>query len=291
MDTSVKAKKTYAKQEISISLSPLVIMSITDHYTRLRYITESIDAKVYGVLLGQQHGKSIKILNTFETTYDEETKTIDKSFVTRRSESFSKLFPDFEIMGWYTTCTKDSENTITSDEQAIGSQFEVFRENPLFLKMNVDIKKRQQQATDVIAIFENNKTLLQFIIEPTETERIALDDAKKDISSTKDKSQLSVNLITTLISIKLLRKNVSSLINIIKNVPEIRKNHEIIRLFASICNRLPLVSDKAAYSDELFTEYSDTVLINQLGVLNKAIEQIQEFNSHKAMKNIDEIFG
>lgn len=293
----MSAKKTYKKQDISISLSPLVIMSITDHYTRQRYIEESVDAKVYGVLLGQQDGKNIKILHSFESVFDKDSLCLDKQFTTRRLESFGKLFPDFEIMGWYTTCTKDSENNFSEEEHSIGNEFIVFRENPLFLKMNVSLEKRAEQEKQgtskkdmPISIFEHNKSMLAYTIEPTETERIALDDAKKDISSTKDKSQLSVNLVTTLNSIKLLKKNVMSLIAVIKNVPEIRKNHEIIRQLASICNRLPLVSDKQEYSSELFTEYSDTILINQLGVLNKAIEQIQEFGSHKTMKNIDELF-
>lgn len=73
-------------------------------------------------------------------------------------------------------------------------------------------------------------------------------------------------------------------------MPEIKKNHEIMRQITSICNRLPLVSDKNEYSSELFTEYSDILLINQLGVLNKAVEQVQDFNSHKTIKNISEIF-
>lgn len=232
---------------------------------------------------------------------DEETKAIDKGFTNRRLDGFNKIFPDFEFVGWYSTCTKEADSEISDWEIAVNKQFEVFRENPLFFKMNVSLTLRKEQEKEghskkdmPISIFEkaDNKEFsrLDYIIEPSESERIALDDAKKDISSAKDKSQLSVNLVTTLNSIKLLRKSVVSLIQIIKNVPEIRKNHEMIRQLASICNRLPLVSDKDDYSKELFTEYADTLLINQLGVLNKAVEQIQEFNSHKTMKNVEELF-
>lgn len=271
-------------------------MNITDHYTRYRYIQENIDAQVFGVLLGKQEGKNVRILHSFETKYDEELKSIEKSFTQRRLDGFNKIFPDFEFVGWYATCTKEADNELGEWESSLGKQFEVFNESPLFLKMNVSLELRRQQEKQgfskkemPITIFEKGHQR-EYIIEPTETERIALDDAKKDISSTRDKSQLSVNLVTTLNSIKLLRQNVTSLIQIIKSVPEIRKNHEIIRQLASICNRLPLVSDQEEYSNELLTEYSDTILINQLGVLNKVIEQVQEFNSHKGIKNIDELF-
>lgn len=271
-------------------------MNITDHYTRYRYIQENIDAQVFGVLLGKQEGKNVRILHSFETKYDEELKSIEKSFTQRRLDGFNKIFPDFEFVGWYTTCTKETDNEVGELDSIIGKQFEVFSESPLFLKMNLSLELRRQQEKQgfskkemPITIFEKGHQR-EYIIEPTETERIALDDAKKDISSTRDKSQLSVNLVTTLNSIKLLRQNVTSLIQIIKNVPEIRKNHEIMRQLASICSRLPLVSDQEEYSNELLTEYSDTILINQLGVLNKVIEQVQEFNSHKGIKNIDELF-
>lgn len=280
----------------TISLSPLVIMSITDHYTRLKYIKSSDDAQVFGVMLGRQEGKNVRILHSFETKFDEETKALDKGFTNRRLTSYAKMFPDFEFVGWYTTCTEQPENEVDEFDLSLNKQFEVFRENPLMLKMNVSMKKRRElekqgySKKDMpISIFEK-KEKRDYIIEPTETERIALDDAKRDVSSIKDKSQLSVNLTTTLNSIKLLRKNVMSLIKIIKTVPEIRKNHEIIRQLASICNRLPLVSNQDEYSKELFTEYSEAILVDQLGVLNKAVEQIQEFHAHKKMKNIDELF-
>lgn len=287
---------------ITISLSPLVIMNITDHYTRMRYIKDSLEAQAVGVLLGKQEGRSVKILHAFETKYDDETNTIDKPFTQRRLDSFAKIFPDFEFVGWYGTCYKEMDTEILDWEPALNKQFEVFKDNPLFLKMNVSLEMRNEMEKKghskkdmPITIYEKNQdkelVKFQYTIQPSEPERIALDDAKKDISSTKDRSQLSVNLIATLNSIKLLRKNVMSLIEIIKNVPEIKKNHDIMRQIASICNRLPLVSDTDEYNMELFTEYSDTVLVNELGVLNKAIEQIQEFNSHKAAKTIDEIFS
>ena len=287
---------------IQMTLSPLVIMNVTDHYTRMRYITESLDAQVIGVLLGKQEGRMIKILHAFETKYDAEAQTIDKPFTQRRLESFSKIFPDFEIVGWYSTCTQEMDTEILHWEHGLNKQFEVFKDNPLFLKMNVSLQKREElekmgySKKDMpITIYEKNQEKefikCQYTIEPSEPERIALDDAKKDISSTKDRSQLSVNMTTTLNSIKLLRKNVMSLIEIIKNVPELRKNHDIMRQIASICNRLPLVSDTNEYNSELFTEYADTLLINELGVLSKAIEHVQNFNSHKAAKTIEDITG
>eukprot|EP00344_Euplotes_crassus_P004566 CAMPEP_0197007860 /NCGR_PEP_ID=MMETSP1380-20130617/42591_1 /TAXON_ID=5936 /ORGANISM="Euplotes crassus, Strain CT5" /LENGTH=276 /DNA_ID=CAMNT_0042428153 /DNA_START=38 /DNA_END=868 /DNA_ORIENTATION=- len=276
-------------------------MNITDHYTRMRYIKESLEAKVFGVLLGKQEGKNIRVLHSFETKFDEEQMAIDKPYTNRRLTSYTKLFDDFEFLGWYTTCTSESEEDSSELEQSVYKQFEVFRENPLFLKMNVSLERRLEEEKKghskkdmSLSIFEKNDTKklvkCDYMVEPTETERIALDDAKKDISSAKDKSQLSVNLTTTLNSIKLLRKSVMSLIQMIQNMPEIKKNHEIMRQITSICNRLPLVSDKNEYSGELFTEYSDILLINQLGVLNKAVEQVQEFNGHKTLKSIEEIF-
>ena len=149
---------------ITITLSPLVIMNITDHYTRMRYIKESLDTQVYGVLLGKQEGKNVRILHSFETKFDEELMAIDRSYTNRRLASFTKLFDDFEFLGWYTTCTTESENETTEFESSLNKQFEVFRENPLFLKMNVSLEKRQEEEKKghskkdmSLSIFEKNE--------------------------------------------------------------------------------------------------------------------------------------
>jgi hypothetical protein len=64
----------------SYIVQPLVIMSISDHYTRIRYIEGSEDVVAVGILIGQREGASVKIFMSFETVYDLNVGTIDTDF-------------------------------------------------------------------------------------------------------------------------------------------------------------------------------------------------------------------
>lgn len=51
-------------------IQPLVILSISDHYTRYRYIEKNKNLWVVGALLGIKSASQIKIYNSFETKFN-----------------------------------------------------------------------------------------------------------------------------------------------------------------------------------------------------------------------------
>jgi COP9 signalosome complex subunit 6 len=84
-------------------VQPLVVMSISDHYTRYRYINGDLKARVAGVLLGTRNAQEARIYNAFETKADLEGGSVDKEFTRRRLESYKEMFPEWEFLGWYST--------------------------------------------------------------------------------------------------------------------------------------------------------------------------------------------
>lgn len=54
---------------VTISLHPLVIMNISEHWTRLRAQAGEF-LQVYGALIGKQKGRNIEIMNSFELKID-----------------------------------------------------------------------------------------------------------------------------------------------------------------------------------------------------------------------------
>ena len=90
---------------------------------------------------------------------------------------------------------------------------------------------------------------------------------------------VAVNLTTALNSVELLKNQVKTLINIVKNSPEIRQNRKFMRALNSICKRLPVI--KVDEEKSLFDEYSVNTLMSQLAVLNEAASLVKEFDSHK----------
>ncbi|KAG8246864.1 COP9 signalosome complex subunit 6 [Homalodisca vitripennis] len=54
---------------VSTSLHPLVIMNISEHWTRIR-AQEGAAHQVIGALIGKQKGRNIEIMNSFELVFN-----------------------------------------------------------------------------------------------------------------------------------------------------------------------------------------------------------------------------
>lgn len=64
---------------VTISLHPLVLMNIAEHWTRFR-AQEGTAKPVYGALIGKQDGRKIEVYNSFELRHE----TIDGDEVINR---------------------------------------------------------------------------------------------------------------------------------------------------------------------------------------------------------------
>lgn len=64
---------------VTISLHPLVLMNISEHWTRFR-AQEGTAKPVYGALIGKQDGRKIEVYNSFELRHE----TIDGDEVINR---------------------------------------------------------------------------------------------------------------------------------------------------------------------------------------------------------------
>jgi COP9 signalosome complex subunit 6 len=69
---STSRKQILAKTiqpSVTISLHPLVLMNISEHWTRIR-AQEGSAQPVYGALIGKQEGRKIEVFNSFELKYE-----------------------------------------------------------------------------------------------------------------------------------------------------------------------------------------------------------------------------
>jgi COP9 signalosome complex subunit 6 len=58
-----------AVPSVTISLHPLVLMNIAEHWTRFR-AQEGAAKAVYGALIGKQDGRKIEVYNSFELRHE-----------------------------------------------------------------------------------------------------------------------------------------------------------------------------------------------------------------------------
>lgn len=104
---------------LTFKLHPLVIVNISDHYTRVKSqmnpphlpaectnnaASSSSDAapsssslpstppRVYGCVIGVQRGRTVEIFNSFELLYDASTHSLDRVFLEKKQELCSVPF-------------------------------------------------------------------------------------------------------------------------------------------------------------------------------------------------------
>lgn len=77
---------------VCVALHPLVIMNISEHWTRIR-AQEGKPQQVIGALIGKQKGRNIDIMNSFELLFDtiEGNIVIDKDYYTIKEQQFKQV--------------------------------------------------------------------------------------------------------------------------------------------------------------------------------------------------------
>jgi len=275
---------------LNISVHPLVLLNISDHYTRIKVQNPSRNAQeaVFGALLATQSGREIDIVNSFELLYsrDESNKVfIDKEYLAMKQEQLKQVFPQLDLMGWYAL----GSNPTSSDIQ-VHTQFFDINESPLFLQLNpnsltngnkelplgiyeslIDIIDGQAQAVFVRS---------QYKIATGEAERIAVDHASRP-SMSADKNGAGGSLIPSLTTqrnaIEMLQIRIRILLEYLKDTEAgiIPVDHDIERQISSLCNRLPVVNNKE-FNGEFMKEYNDVVLTSYLAAITKGVNSINE---------------
>lgn len=125
-----QCRMTEQRAGLEIFVHPLVVVNISDHFTREKCIN-SKNPRVFGVLLGQQEGRRVEISNSFEMLLVD--GQIDPEFMKTRQdqcmpfylsnrESNSLVFRVFEkesceVLGWYSTGSKVMDGDLHIHEQ------------------------------------------------------------------------------------------------------------------------------------------------------------------------------
>ena len=80
---------------LDIALHPLVLINISDHYTRAKYSTEEKNPRVIGALFGVQSGRNVEVTNSFELVYNiiEGAVVIDTDYLKAKQEQCTLFAP------------------------------------------------------------------------------------------------------------------------------------------------------------------------------------------------------
>lgn len=269
---------------VSVSLHPLVIMNISEHWTRVS-AQEGKPMLVVGALIGKQKGRNIEIMNSFELLFHlvEDDVVIEREYYNTKEDQFKQVFSDLDFLGWYSTGELQPEADIKVHEQICQ-----INESPVFLKLNPLARSAELPVSifeSVIDLVEKEAKMrfveLPYVLATEEAERIGVDHVAR--VSTSDSGELSTaaeHLSAQHSAIKMLHSRVKLILDYIKAVEQgsVPKNHEILREAYSLCHRLPVLNT-TKFRDEFYNQYNDVSLITYLGVLSKTCNTMNQFVS------------
>jgi len=263
---------------LNIALHPLIIINISDHYTRARVQSTNKNPRVIGALMGVQSGRAVEIFNSFELVYTEVDKAvvIDTEYLKTKREQFSKVFPSYDLLGWYSTAVE----CVPSDIH-IHNQFLEFNESPLYLLLD-PIASRVSTKGLPISIFESELRIIneaptmlfskvEYKIETGEAERISVDHiAHLSSGGGGAGSQLTAHLLGMQNAVKMLNSKIKVLVQFLEAIDrgQIPMDHGVLRQIAGLCNLLPAI-DTATFKEEFINEYNDALLVTYLASITK----------------------
>ncbi|PIO72592.1 Mov34/MPN/PAD-1 family protein [Teladorsagia circumcincta] len=137
--------KKPAVPSVECSLHPLVIINISEHWTRMRAQSRDKTAqKVFGAVLGKVDEGHVEMVNSFELRMfmlDGHCR-FNEEFLRQRLSQYKEVFPELEAVGWYCTGQDDLEQ----DEILLQSLFAVAIDSPLLVKLNPTVDSQAKRC-------------------------------------------------------------------------------------------------------------------------------------------------
>eukprot|EP00300_Choanocystis_sp_HF-7_P041985 c875_g1_i1.p1 GENE.c875_g1_i1~~c875_g1_i1.p1 ORF type:complete len:172 (+),score=48.51 c875_g1_i1:37-552(+) len=121
----------------SVTVHPLVLLSVVDHYNRVAKETKK---RVVGCLLGSVYKGVVEVTNSFAVPFEEDDKDpsvwyLDHNFMENMFAMFRKVASNERIIGWYSTGPK-----IRAADILINELFRKYTNNPVYVIIDVKPK-------------------------------------------------------------------------------------------------------------------------------------------------------
>nr|CAG4637143.1 EOG090X08T4 [Ceriodaphnia reticulata]SVE73031.1 EOG090X08T4 [Ceriodaphnia reticulata] len=270
-----------ATGSISVLLHPLVVMNISEHWTRVR-AQEGKAQQVIGALIGKQKGRSLEIMNSFELVFTIiDNIVIDRDYYNTKEEQFKQVFSDMDFLGWYTTGDTPNESDIHVHKQICE-----INESPVILKLNPFTRNADLPVTmyeSVIDLVNGEATMLfvelSYTLATEEAERIGVDHVARMASGdSAESSQVAEQLQAQHNAVKMLANRVRLILEYIRAMErgEVPKSHEVLREAKSLTHRLPVLNSEI-FQEEYYTQYNDVLLQTYLASITKACHDLHQF--------------
>ena len=248
----------------SIGIHPIVVLTISDFYNRMRVTSKGATSRVYGALMGQKIGTKVEIFSAFEfvnNSKDSSKIDLDIKYIDTRRDLATQLFPKFDIVGFFSTNNTDKPNE--SDKQILNAMDYFGVINPVYLILSTkDIEKEKELPVNT---FWYDKSIAKFtevrhIIEGWESERIFLETVTKVTDIENEENDLVKNIQTTQNALGVLKEN---LILIKKNLEKFKNNKEFMKLVEDLIINYPEI-EKSDYQTLMKMKQKEILMLNNI---------------------------
>ena len=267
---------------LTVALHPLVIMNISEHWTRTK-AQKGAAEKVYGAIIGKHKGRQIEVMNSFELDYNtiEGKVVIDRDYYNLKEIQFKQVFSTLDFLGWYSTGDAPAESDID-----IHRQICEIDESPLFLQLNPGAHHSDLPVVIYESIIDlvGGKARMLFVklkykLATEEAERIGLDHVARISGGSDEKmSKVAEHVVVQHSAIKMLASRVRLILDYVKAVEsgQLPHNHDIMREVKALADRLPVLENEQ-FTPEFYTQCNDGALLTYLGTIMKSCNNLNQF--------------
>lgn len=267
---------------VTVLLHPLVIMNVSEHWTRVR-AQKGKPTQVLGALIGQQKGRKIEVMNSFELVFDlvDGNLVINMEYYQTKEGQFKQVFSEMDFLGWYTT-----GDSPTPADIKVHKQIFQINESPIFLMLNPVAKNTDLPVSifeSVVDLVNGEATVLfvqlEYTLATEEAERIGVDHvARVSSGDASDSSTVADHLQAQHSAIKMLHSRIKLILEYIAAVEkgEVEKNHDVLREAYSLCYRLPVLNT-LRFKEDYYNQCSDVCLMAYLGSMTRGCNTMNQF--------------
>jgi hypothetical protein len=222
--------------------------------------------RVYGGLLGHYKGDKCIIYTAFEfvnlSADDNQMTNFDISYIEDRRKLTEQLYPNYEIVGFFSTNTtlvpeKNDEEVIKLMEY-----FGVI--TPVYLMLGTDLANVEELPVATYKIEKTSKsfTKVEHVLEGNESERVCLETVTRSGDVINNESAIVQNMETIKNAIGVLKSNLKTIKNSLNNPAFLNDPHYI-----SLLNEISYNYPDANNSDHLKfikEKEEETLILNNL---------------------------
>mmetsp|Transcript_1171 Transcript_1171/g.1338 ORF Transcript_1171/g.1338 Transcript_1171/m.1338 type:complete len:334 (+) Transcript_1171:23-1024(+) len=274
---------------LDVFLHPLVLVAISDHYTREKVRKKIEKPRAVGALLGVQTGRKVEVKTCYELvcTLVDGKWIIDTEYLNTKTEQIKEVFKTYDFLGWYST-----GDALLPEDIEIQKQLLELNENPLYLLLGTNIAMNAREIP--LKIYEsqikfvNDAAVQTFVstgykIDTGSAEGVAVDHVANARGTESTASRLTLHLSALQSAVEMLHIRIQAIVRYIKAAQAggAKFDHTLIRQVSGICNMLPAI-DSAEIGQDFVNEYSDALLVTYLASMtntsNTLNELIDKFN-------------